>query len=805
MIQNYLLLAYRNLIKKKWFTLINISGLAIGMAIAILILNYVSFEYSYDQMHTNAERIYRVESQFYDGNVMSDDWPTASFGYAPAMKKHIPGIENYVRIDLNQRTQVVRYGNKKFRETKVVATEPSFFDIFTIPLVEGDVKTALEGPNKVVITQTAAKRYFGNDDPIGKILTLSSPNSTTKCAVTGIIESLPKNMHIDFDFFISWKSLPNWKNTTWYCHESYSYILLAPNVNPKKIEAQFPQMAETYKTGNALREKKWAITLNPLSDIHLTPQKQYEIETKGNQKAINTLIIVAIAILLIAWINYINLTTARSLERAREVGVRKVSGAFKKQLIFQFLLESFMVNLIAFAIAITIVVITFPLFSQLIGKEVTFVLMKQPLFWQSLLLFFTVGIFLSGFYPAFVLSSVKPVSILKGKFVHSASAGNVRKGLVVVQFAASLVLICGSIVVYAQLSYMQSQPLGVNIDQTLTIGLPAYSSNVYKNRAAFMEELHQMPGVSGETITNGVPGMEIATFCSNYRADDPAKQNKLYEMLTVTPNYLTTFDIEMITGRFFARDNKADVNRLVVNEAAVKQLGITSNEKAIGKKVFLEGQSVPVEIIGVVKDYHQRGLNNAYTPIMMILHAKMGWIPLKYFAMRIAGDNVHATVEKIKERWAHYFPNSSFDHFFVDQFYNQQYSQDRRFGYVFGLFALLATLIACLGLWALALFTSLFRTKEMGVRKVLGATTSNLFVNLSKGFIFLIGFAVTVGIPAAYLIMKNWLSNYAFKTNLQWWFFAIPVVMVISIALITISWQTLKTARNNPTDSLCYE
>lgn len=805
MIYNYLLLAYRNLKKKKWFTLVNISGLAIGMAVAILIFNYVSFEYSYDKMHKKHKRIYRVESQFFDGAVMSDDWPTASFGYAPAMKKHLPGIENYVRIDLTERTKVVRHENRKFRETKVVATEPTFFDIFTIPLIEGDTKNALNGPNKVVITEEIAHKYFGTNNALGKMLTISSPDNTLTCEVSGIIKELPRNMHFDFNIFVSWASLPQWKNTTWYCHESYSYVLLEPNASPEKIEAGFPEMAELYKKRGALFEKKWAIDLNPLTNIHLTPQKQYEQEVKGNQKAINVLVLVAIAILIIAWINYVNLTTARSLERAREVGVRKVSGAFRIQLINQFLLESLIVNLFALLLALAICFIAFPLFNQLIGETISFVIFNEPIFWQSLVGVFVIGVLLAGFYPAFVLSSVKPVSILKGKYVHSSNAGRVRKVLVIVQFAASLVLICGSIVVYAQLNYMLNQPLGVNINRTMAIGLPAYSKDVYKNRMAFLEDLRQMPDVKYGTLSNGIPGMEIATFGSNYRADDPAKENKLYEMLSVTPNYLKTFDIEMVAGRNFMENNKADMDRILVNEAAVRYLGYSSSEEAIGKKVFIEGQKKPFDIIGVVKNYHQRGLNKSYTPIIMVMYGRVYWIRLKYFAMQLQGKNVVATVDKVKERWSHYFPNSSFDYFFVDQFFDYQYRQDRRFGYVFTLFATLATLIACLGLWALALFAGLLRTKEMGVRKVLGASTGNLFVNLSKEFVLLIAFAIVVGIPLAYWIMSNWLNNYAFKTEMRWWFFAIPVILIVMVALVTISWHTLKTAKNNPSESLCYE
>lgn len=805
MIRNYLLLAYRNLMKRKWFTVINICGLAIGMAVAILILNYVSFENSYDEIHQNSDRIYRVESQFFQGDVLTDDWATASFGYASAMKKHIAGIEDFVRIDLTGTQRIVNYKDRKFRENKVVITEPSFFSVFSFDLIEGDPDEVLKGANKVVITPKIAKKYFGNENPIGKLLTIRSSYRTLNCEVSGIIKEMPKNVHFDYEILISWETLPNWKKDFWYLHETYSYVLLSPNADPKQIEDSFPQMAEKYKTEEALRNKTWGVKLNPLTDIHLTPQKQYEREAKGNEKAITTLIIVALAILIIAWINYINLTTARSLERAKEVGVRKVSGAFRKQLIIQFMMESLMVNMISFIIASIFVIIALPLFGQLIGKHISFLIFQELLFWIVLSITFLAGLVLSGFYPAFVLSSVKPVNILKGKYVHSKTANTVRKTLVITQFAASLVLICGSTIVYEQLRFMQNQPLGVDINQTMAINFPGHTEGLQQKLPAFLKELKQMPTVENVSMSNAIPGMEVATFLSNHRADDPVKQNKLYEMLSVDFNYIDTYDLKMVAGRAFSKEFENDVNRIVINESAVGYLGFKNNEEALGKKVMLEGQDRSVEILGVVKNYHQQGLNKSYTPIMLIMYNRIGWLAPKYISVKLAQGNTLQATNMIKEKWQTFFPKSTFDHFFVDQYYNQQYQQDRRFAYVFGLFAILAIFIACLGLWALSLFSGLLRMKEMGVRKVLGATTNNLFYSLSKEFVFLISTAIVIGLPLSLIIMNNWLSNYAFRTQMKWWFFVLPVILVGLIAFLTISWQTIKTARSNPTESLCYE
>ncbi|TKG95812.1 FtsX-like permease family protein [Puteibacter caeruleilacunae] len=805
MLRNYLKIALRNLAKNKFFTIINLFGLAIGMAVTLMILNYICFEYSYDQMHEKKDQIYRVESKFYEGNTLTDDWPTASFGYAPAMKEHLTGIKDYVRIDITQTEQIVRYEDRKFREKAVVTTEPSFFDIFSFKLLEGDAKTALTGPNKVVISQLAAHKYFNQEDPIGKILTISTTYGSQKCEVSGILEDIPDNSHFKYDFFISWETLPNWKKTTWYLHETYSYVLLEPGVNPATIEDQFPELAEKYKTHDALKNKIWAISLNPLTDIRLTPQKQYERETKGNKKAIHALMWVAIAILLIAWINYVNLTTARSLERAREVGVRKVSGAFKKQLISQFLTESFILNMVALILAFVIFYALIPVFNNFTGKQVGFTLFSNSLFWMLTAFTFIIGFILSGFYPAFILSSIKPVTILKGKYIHSKGAGVIRKSLVVVQFAASLILICSTYTVYNQLQYMQQQQLGINIDRTLVVQFPGHTENVVEKIYSFKEQLKNKTGIKHVCMSNAVPGMEVAKFLSNHRANDPNKQNRLYEMLPIDHDFVETYGIDVIAGRSFEESYKNDIDKLVINEAAVKALGLPSNESAIGQKISVESQREPMEVIGVVKNYHQQGLNKQYTPIMMLMYNKIPWLGLKYISINYHGSNAANIVEQVKKTWDNYFPTSTFDYFFTDQYYQDQYLSDKRFGHLFAIFAALAVVIACIGLWVLALFASLSRTKEMGVRKVLGATTGNLFYNLSKEFISIILLAIGIGTPIAWYTMQQWLANYPFRTSLSLSYFVIPVVGIIMISLITISYQTLKTAHTNPANSLHYD
>jgi len=802
MIRNYFILAYRNLLKTRWLSLVNIGGLCIGISAGILILNYVTYEKSYDNLHEKSDRIYRVESQFYENDELSDDWATASFGYASAMHRHFPELEDYVRIDITQRERIVSYEDLKYREEAVAVTEPAFFSIFSFPLIKGNPEEALKGPGKVLITQSMASKYFGRDEPMGKAIKISTSREVLECEITGILADLPRNSHFNYDFLISWETLPEWKKDFWYLHETYSYVLLAPGTDPGHIEAAFPEMAEQYKTREALRNKTWSIKLTPLRDIHLTPQKQYEKEIKGNAKSLNALILAALAILIIAWINYINLTTTRSIERAGEVGIRKVAGATKRQLVFQFMTETFVINSISFALAILLVAAAIPLFSNIIGKDIPFILLREPVFWTGISIIFFAGLFLSGFYPAFVLSSVKLVATLQGKYIHSRKAGLVRKSLVVFQFSFAVVLITGFIILFKQLKYMENQALGVDIEEVLAIKYPVRTVNFEEKFVTFMEELKELSGVSNASVSNAVPGMEVAYFLSNYKAKDLVPQNRLYEMLSVDYNYISTYRLEILAGRDFSKSFENDVNRIILNEAAVEALGYTGAQEAIGEKVMLEGDSEAVEIVGVIKNYHQQGLNKSFTPIMLFLHNRIGWIRLNYISVKMKHSNAPQTIEQINSLWNQFFSNSTFDYFFVEPYYDAQYRGDRRFNLVFGLFTALSILISILGLWTLVLFEALIANKTISIRRVFGASHRNLFLGLSQRFLFLIGVSILIGIPVSYRLMQNWLNQYTFRTDLNWWIFAMAGIVTLCITCLTIGRQTYMAATRNPVAAL---
>lgn len=805
MFQHYLKMAFRIQTKNKLFSITNLLGLSIGLAVSVLIINYVSYEFSFDKFHSKSERIYRVESKFYEGEKLTDDWATSSFGYGSAISSEMTGIEDYVRIGVQNTEQTVSYKEKRSRESGIAFSGHSFFSVFDFNLLDGDINDQLIRPNTVVITEDVAKRFFKDKDPIGESLTFASGSNFYECEVTGVLENFPRNSHIKFNYLISYETLPNYLKDFWYLHEAYTYLLLAPWKNPEEIEKQFPLMAEKYKTFEALRNKTWAVSLMPLKDIHLSPQKQYEREIKGNKKSLVTLIIIAVVILLTAWINYVNLTTTRSMERAKDIGVRKVSGAQRFQLIKQYMMESWLVNIASVIFATILIFALKPVFNQLIGIKLGLFILKEPVFWVSMLVVLLTGIIASGFYPAFVMSKIKPSAILKGSFFNTGSAGTTRQVLVVFQFAASLFLICGTFIIYQQVKYMQQQSLGFNIDKTVVLKYPVSRNNLNQQVDMFAESLEESPYVNSVAVAGSVPGMEVAYFASNRLQGDQTGRHRLYEMLTVDDHFTETFDFEILAGRSFKEGFGNERENLLINESALTTLGFSNPEEAIGKRVILEGESDPVTIIGVVKNWHQRGLGNAYTPIMFILNERLGWVNPRYIAIKTAGANSDAVLNVVQKQWQAYFPEASFNYFFLDQFYDNQYKTDRRFGKIVGVFTALAFFISILGLWALAAYTASKKVKEVGVRKVLGAQIKNIVYLFSKEIIILILVALFVTTPVSILVMKNWLNNYAFHTDIKLWIYFFGGFVTLFIAMTTVAWQSWKSATRNPVEALRYE
>lgn len=805
-ISNYWNSAWRSLTKKKGFSAINITGLAIGMAAALLILTYVAFEYSYDNMHRNQDRIFRVEARFYENGELTDDWASSSAGYVPAMKRNMAGIEDVTRVgSLYYPEQIVKYNELLYRETGIGYAEANFFNFFDFKLLKGDKNTCLEGPNKVVITERIARKYFKGENPMGKILIFRSNIGEEACEVSGIMEDMPVNSHTRYSMLISYKTLPKWMDEYWYRHEVYSYVLLKSANLKKQVEDAFPEMAEKYKTDEALKNKTWAVQLVNLRDIHLNRQKSYEPEIKGNSSSLLVLICTALAILCIAWINYINMTVARSMERAREIGIRRASGASRRQIVSQFLFEALVTNGIAFILALGIMEALMPAFNNLTGRDLSFsVWITTPLGWL-LLLVFAIGVFLSGFYPAMVLSGIRPLKMLKGKFTHTRGATITRKVLVVLQYTASLTLLCGTLIVYAQLQYMRNASLGVRTDQTLVLKFPAKCEGLETKLEAMKKEIALLPSVKAVTVSGAVPGTEVTDFLSIVRENDVTKQTRLLEMLNCDPYFLDAYDLKFVAGRGFSEDFGGDVYNIVLNEAAVRTLGFESPEKALGERLSVETVDQPMQIIGVVNNYHQQSLNKDYTPILFALHDKLSWMKQRYISVVMEDANPRELTKQVETVWNRYFPDSSYDYFFLEQFFDQQYRQDEVFGLIVALFAILAIFISCMGLWVLVMFSCSTRIREMGIRKVLGASKMQLFCELGREFFVLIGIAIVIALPLSWWIMNGWLSYYSFRTDWKIWFFVVPVVLLCVISLLTIAWQTAKTIFSKPARSLRYE
>jgi putative ABC transport system permease protein len=803
MLRNMLLVTYRNLIKNKSFTLINIVGLALGIAAFVLISAYVHFEKSYDRINADAGNIYRVESDFYKGNQLINSWATSTNGYAPAMKANFPEIASFTRINFNSSERVVRYGETKFREAHVCFADSNFFQFFNYRLIRGDAARVLKDVNTIAISESAAQKYFGKTDPMGKFLAVANSDGTLQCMVTGIFKDVPVNTTMQFSFLISWASTPLWERNFWYLHESYTFIKLKPGGRIAAVEAKFPALAERYKTRPNMKDQKWAISLAPLTTIHLNPAKAYEFEAKGNANAVDFLNIMAFVILIIACVNYINLATTKAADRAREIGIRKVSGAHAGQVLAQFLIESGIINLFALAIGLILIRASIYLLPLLTGKSATeSLLFDLPLYLQVAGCLLT-GMFLSGFYPAMVLANVNPVIVLKGRYTFSKGGVLLRKGMVAFQFTASLLLIAGTIAIYRQISFMGSVDTGVNISETLVMKAPPTTDGYTAKVRSFKEAVRLLPGVKIVTGSGAVPGKEIGEFLADRRYGASKSEERLFESMRVDFDFVKAYDLKIIAGRTFDVANPSDSTGVILNEAAVKVFGFTSPGDAVGKKVWVESlDKRPNLVIGVVKNYHQQSLQVNFTPIMLLMDPALPWLPTNYYSVKTTTAHTRQVVAGVQSLWAQYFPESSFDFFFLDDFYNNQYRQDTQFGDTFMLFSSLAIVIACMGLFGLTAYATARRRREIGVRKVLGASVQHIMGLLTWDLVKLILFCSLVAIPAAYLLVTQWLNHYAFKVPLNIWQFVAPVLALILITLGTISYLTFKAALTNPAVTL---
>ncbi|MCX6214305.1 ABC transporter permease [Spirosoma sp.] len=808
MLPNYLKIAWRTIRQQRLYSLLNITGLALGLAACALLIQYVRFEQSYDRVASapvegDDKPIYRVESLFYGADHKSEHWATSTNGCAPAMKANFPEVESFTRIVWRNSERVVRYENQKFREAHVCLVDSNFFTFFDYPVVQGDRRTFLNEPNSVVLSESAAHKYFGLQNPLGKTLEISTRAQKLTCQVTGVFADLPVNSTMQFSMLISGRTAAPRVWHLWYQHSSYTFVQLKPRTDPGKVEAKFPAFAEQYKTEQAMRDVSWGIRLVPLHDLHLNPATPNEIEVKGNRTAVDFLSVIALVILLISWVNYSNLTTAQVMYRAKEAGVRRMIGSSRRMLLYQFVIESQLLHTIALMLAVPIVWLATQLLPDSLHLSAAQGVWTDPLVVGGFLLLWGLGIVLTGLYPAFVLLRASPVSVLKGQFRFSKTERSFRQSLVVVQFIISVILIVSTLVVYRQTAYMMAQQPGVLTDQIVVLKSPVNTPDYASKVELLKKRINALAGVSAVTGSGAVPGKEVGQFLANRRFEAREADNQLVEMLKVDFDFIPTYGLRLLAGRNFDRNRPADSTALVLNQSAVKQFGFTSPEQAIGQKIALETTPKQAsEIIGVVQDYHQQSLHQPFTPIMLFMDPAFSWIPTAYYSIKFRTDKPQQLLGQVEGIWGALFPESSLDYFFLDEFYSRQYQSDRQYGLLFTLFAGLAIFIACLGLFGLATFSAQQRTKEIGVRKVLGATVASIVALLAKDFLKLVVIAIVLAVPLAWWAMNKWLADFAYKIDISWWVFALAGLLAVGIALLTVSFQSVRAALMNPVKSL---
>ena len=818
MIENYFKTAWRNLWKNKTFSFINITGLALGMAACLLILQYVSFKLSFDQFNKNAADIYRVYNDRYQNGKLVQHGTITYSAVGKAMQDDYPEVINHARV-APFGTQTIITNEKKIGDQEVLGVDNSFLTMFTYPLIAGDINTALKDPYTLILSQRSAEKIFNAENGnyaqlLGKSVLMGTDSVPYK--VTGVLKNTPENSHLQFDILTAYSTLYAGNNPNVYKAADYDftnsdfwhYIQLKHGTDYKKLEAKFSAFSQRHFQGNKVSGSDEKFFLQPLTKAHLYSDFEYEIGRTGSATTVWGLLIIAALIIVIAWVNYINLATAKSMERAKEVGVRKVAGATKQQLVKQFLSESFFINVIALILALLIVTLVQHGFNNLIKYELSLsYLFAKGLSGYgitiALLALIITGILVSGFYPAFVLSSFRPILVLKGKYTTSTKGIILRKALVVGQFAITVALIIGSFVVYRQIRFVNSQDLGMNISQMLTIRAPELTNwdSTFINRVnTFTQELKKIPHVEGAAASWNLPGGETGRSFNVRRIDQDSTVHYTMRHSGIGLGYIGLYKIKILAGRDYTytdfNPNFGKLHNIILNQSAIKLLGYKSPQDAIGKTIIRWKNKF--DIIGVINDYHQKSLRYAVEPTMLF-PAYANWGPI---SVKVQPKDLPQTIASIRKTYDAFFPGNIFDYSFLDERFNAQYANDRLFGKVFGIFSGFAVFIACLGLLGLSLFATAQRTKEIGVRKVLGASVTNIVGLLSKDFIKLIVIAFVIASPVAWYIMHNWLQDFAYRINISWWIFFGAGLLAVLIALFTISFQAVRAAVANPVKSL---
>lgn len=800
MIRNHFKIAWRNIRKNKLFSLINISGLAIGLATFFVIALFVRDELSYDRFNVNAGHMARIIFRAnLNGGKINESVTMAPV--AQTMKNDFPEVQDATRL-LDQGWPKVTYKGKVFKEDRLGIADPNFLDIFTLPVIEGDAGTALTQPNSLVLTRSLAEKYFGKEEAVGKVLSLNA--DTVLREVTAVIEDIPSNSHFHFDMFGSMEGFPDARSDSWMSGGFHTYLLLKPGADLEKMEARFPDMVARYmgpqiekQMGLSLEQfvtkgNSLGFALQALTDIHLNSYTSNEFEPGGNALYVYIFAGIAVFMLIVACINFINLSTAAASRRAKEVGVRKVVGSGRFRLVWQFLSESLLTTFFALVLAWGLLQLTLPVFNSISGKELSF----SP---EQLLALSGLGLvtgLLAGAYPAFYLSSFQPAAVLKGKLRVRPGSTGLRSGLVVFQFFISVTLITGTIVVFRQMKFIQNKDIGYNKDQLITI---PNSYLLGKNEQVFRQQMLQDPRVASATVSWYKPAGP--SFYNNSLAYPEGNDHTIVNGVDyhVDEDYIPTMEMKMVAGRNFSKELKTDSSAIILNETAVKALGWVP-ETAVGKKVVIQnshkGSHYPFQVVGVVKNFNFKSLHEAVSPLFMTLHPEGGLI------FKVETTDIAGLLAAMKEHWEGYSTGEPFTYTFMDDLFMKTYLAEQKTGTVLNIFSVLTIFVACLGLFGLATHTAEQRTKEIGIRKVLGASVMQVTGMLSREFLKLVLVASLVAFPVAWWGANRWLESFAYRIELGWWVFVAAGLMAVLVALLTVSGQAIRAAVANPVKSL---
>ena len=805
MIKNYLKIAYRNLIKTKLFSAINILGLSIGMAACLLIIHYVNFEKSYDQFHNKIDQIYRLRYERISENGSAVRFASCTPPAGALIRERFPEVDKLARV-FRYRGVVVSYQNIKFTEERVFHVEHDFIDIFDFKFIKGDPKKALSGVDNALISQSMARKYFGEEDPFGKFIKI---DQESVYQVTGVFEDVPQNSHIKFDILLSFENfakssgpdyMENWGHTG-----MFTYLILKPDASLTEFNNKVKTLIDA-EFGEALRYYNMVmeLPLQPVKNIHLTSHFMQEFEVNGDQNAVNFLFIIALFIIIIAWVNYINLSTARSLTRAREVGLRKTVGGSQNQLMVQFFIETTLINLISLFLAIMLLQLGLPLFSQLTGVPPNFAFWEQPWVWVILPILLIMGIFLSGIYPIVKLSSFDPITTLRGKIGYSTRGLGFRKSLVIFQYIMALALITGTLAVYYQINFMQKQTLGFDDEQILVVKAPRVKDESFGEKIiTFKDIVKKESNIDRLCMVTEVPGRQLYWDNGGIRkAGEDANKGKNYLIVGIDYDFTEVFDVKFVAGRNFSIEHPADTDALIFNERAVRWMGFDSADEAIGQKVDYWGKIYT--IIGVLKDYHQQSPKEGFVPQIFRLMPE-GRHNLGLFAIKIKAENIQKTIKMVQDYYNTLFAGNPFEYFFLDEYFDQQYKSDLLFGRIFGIFAILAIFVTSIGILGLIAFMVTQRTKEIGIRKVLGADIKQVFTLLTMDIFKLIIISFIIVIPLMYWGIGEWLQSYANQMEIGMELFVIPFILAIVITFLTIGMHVLRAALANPVEALRYE